>query len=128
MGCHHCSTKKFWEVVGEQVTKEVLEVLNGGPIPDGWNATMIVLIPKVPKPEKIKDLRAISLCNVLYKIVSKVLANRLKQILPEITAPTQSAFVPRRLISDNILIYYEMRHHTRKKRKGRRGLQPLNWT
>lgn len=49
--------KKFWEVVGERVTAEVLSVLNGGPFPEGWNETKIVLIPKVQKPERIKDLQ-----------------------------------------------------------------------
>ena len=90
--------KKFWEVVGTKVTEEVLAVLNGGPMPEGWNDTTIVLIPKVSRPDKIKDLRPISLCNVLYKIVSKVLANRLKKILPDIISSAQSAFVPGRLI------------------------------
>lgn len=113
--------KHVWEVVREQITKDVLEVLRGGQIPEGWNETTIVLIPKVPRPEKTKDLRPISLCNVLYKIVSKVLANRLKQILPEIIPPAQSAFVPGRLISHNILIAYEMTHYMRSKKKGKTG-------
>jgi hypothetical protein len=108
-------------VVGKKVTEEVLQVLNGGPIPVGWNDTTIVLIPKVPKPDKIKDLRPISLCNVLYKIVSKVLANRLKKVLPDIISPSQSVFVPGRLISDSILIAYEITHYTRNKRRGKGG-------
>jgi hypothetical protein len=100
--------KNFWEIVGEKVTQEALNVLNGGQLPEGWNETTIVLIPKVKNPDKLKDLRPISLCNVVYKIVSKVLANRLKLILPDIISPAQSAFVPGRLISDNILIAYDM--------------------
>jgi hypothetical protein len=113
--------KKFWDIVGEQVTSEVLGVLNGGPFPQGWNETTIVLIPKVSTPLSIKDLRPISLCNVLYKLVSKVLANRLKNILPEVISSTQSAFVPGRLITDNILIAYELTHYLKRKQKGKTG-------
>lgn len=82
--------KRFWDTVGPQVTQEVLGVLNGGAMPDRWNDTAIALIPKV-RPEKVTDLRPISLCNVVCKIVSKVLANRLKIILPDIITPTLRA-------------------------------------
>lgn len=105
--------------MGEKVTNEVL---NGGQIPKGWNETTVVLIPKVKHPERLKDLRPISLCNVLYKIVSKVLANRLKKILPDIISPAQSAFVPGRLISDNILIAYELSRYMKNKKKGKEGV------
>jgi hypothetical protein len=113
--------KKYWGVVGEKVTEEVLNVLNGGPMPETWNDTCVVLIPKIKDPESMKDLRPISLCNVVYKLVSKVLANRLKQILPEIISPNQSAFVPGRLITDNILLAYECTHLMKNKRTGREG-------
>jgi hypothetical protein len=67
--------------MGDHVVDAVLQVLNGGQVSDEWNDTFVVLIPKVKKPNRFKDLRDISLCNVvLYKIVSKVLANRLKLI------------------------------------------------
>jgi hypothetical protein len=95
--------KKHWDVVGEQLTKEVIEVLQGGQMPDGWNDTIISLILEVERPEKVTNLRPISLFNVIYKVVSKVLSNKLRQVLPDIITPNQSAFVPRRLILDNIL-------------------------
>jgi hypothetical protein len=107
--------------VGDRIIEEVLQVLRGGQMPDHWNDTTIVLIPKVKYPENIKDLRPISLCNVLYKLVSKVISNRLKGILPEVVSASQSAFVPGRLITDNILIAYEMTHFLKKRRKGESG-------
>jgi hypothetical protein len=72
--------KKFWHMVGPKVQEEVLAVLNGGNMPMGWNETTIVLILKVTNPERITQFRPISLCNVLYKLISKVLANRLKVV------------------------------------------------
>jgi hypothetical protein len=62
-------------------------------MPKSWNETVVVFIPKVINQEKIKDLRPISLCNVIYKITSKALSNRLKGILPEIISMNQSAYL-----------------------------------
>lgn len=117
--------KRFWHIIGVQVKKEVLEVLNTGDMPEGWNDTIIVLIPKVKEPEKLKDLRPISLCTVLYKLISKVLANRLKMVLPEVISLQQSAFVPGRFITDNALLAYELTHHIKKRRRGRHGTMAI---
>lgn len=80
--------KKFWHCVGQKVQQEVLQVLNGGDILNGWNEMTIVLIPKVHGPKRITEFRPISLCNVIYKLISKALANRLKLLLPDIISST----------------------------------------
>jgi hypothetical protein len=102
-----------------------MEVLRGGHIPAGWNDTIIALIPKTKKPERVIELRPISLYNVVYKLVSKVLSKRLRAILPEIITQNQSAFMPGRLISDNILIAYELTHYLLNKREGDLGYAAL---
>lgn len=117
--------RKYWQLVGDSVVQEVLHVLQGGSIPEGWNDTLVVLIPKVKNPERLKDLRPISLCNIVYKLVSTVIANRPKCILGEIISDNQSAFVPGRLISDNTLLAYELSHFLKRKRPGATGYAAL---
>lgn len=90
-------------------------------MPNGLNETIIVLIPNVERPSNMTELRPISLCNVLYKIVSKMLCNRLKKVLPSLIGPVQSAFVEGRVIRDNILIAFEAIHSTKRKTRDKKG-------
>ena len=76
----------FWFTSGEVVTKTVLNFLNSGIFPPNFNDTHIVLIPKVKEPKMITDYRPISLCDVVYKMASKAIANRLKN-LPSLVIP-----------------------------------------
>jgi hypothetical protein len=99
------------------VIRGVPEFFTSGVMPPGVNATSIVLIPKKEAPEQLKDFRPISLCNVIYKFVFKYLVNRLRPLLENIIAPTQSAFVCERLIPDNTLIVFECLHAIRQGRK-----------
>ena len=100
----------YWDTIGNDVTHSVLHFLNSACLLDNLNHTFITLIPKKNSPEYASDFRPISLCNVLYKIFSKVLANRIKKILPKIISEHQSAFTKSRLISDNILVAFESLH------------------
>lgn len=121
-GLHAIFYKRFWSMLGDDLTKEVLQAVNTCSIPDGWNDTAIVMIPKVNSPEKVTQFRPISLCNVVYKVISKMIAARLKIILSEIISTTRSAFVPGRMITDNILVAYECFHTIKKKKNGKEGL------
>lgn len=92
---------------------------------DSFNYSYIVLIPKIPNVVKSSDYRPISLCNVIYKLDSKFLANMLKIILPFIISPNQSAFIPRCLISDNVILVYVALHSMPRRQNGREGSMTL---
>lgn len=112
--------QKYWDLVGSDVINCVLEVLNVGGLPSGPNKNYISLIPKVKNPQKITDLRPISLCNLLYKIISKVLANCLNRILAAVIYELQSTFVPGRLITNNGFngVQNNALHRPKEERKG----------
>lgn len=85
------------------------------------NYTSIELVPKKKNSTEPTDFRPISLCNILYKLISKVLANRLKGELDDLISPNQSAFVSGRMIFDNTMVAYETIHTMRNQRVGNKG-------
>lgn len=105
-----------WPTVGNQVCSLIKEFFHTGFPLDEINSTDMVLIPKKDCPESVSDYRPISLCNFSYKIFSKVLANRLKPLMGKIITKNQRAFVPGRLIQDNLIIVHEIFHHMKNKR------------
>ena len=111
----------FWPTVKFIVIHTVLNFLNHGSAPPKFHDTHIVLIPKIKNPEKVTDYRPISLCNVAYKIASKMVANRMKVVLQDIINENQSEFVAECLIIDNVLVAHELMNHINKKKKGKWG-------
>jgi hypothetical protein len=79
--------QKNWDIVGPEVCKAIIFSLNNAVLHEDLNTMYIALIPKIKNPTCVTEFRPISLCNVLYKIILKVLANRLKGILPHIISP-----------------------------------------
>jgi hypothetical protein len=115
-----------WDIIGEDIVQTTLHILNNGGNPVNFNDTYICLIPKHNNPTTPADFRPISLCNVILKIITKTIANRIKEILPEVISPQQSAFLPGRLITDNTLLAFETFHylkHNKNKKKGYVGIK-----
>ncbi|KAK3204765.1 hypothetical protein Dsin_018811 [Dipteronia sinensis] len=112
--------KSYWDTVGSRVTAACLRCFNDGASMERLNETLITVIPKVSRTERLSDFRLVSLCNVLYKIIAKTLANRFRLVLGEVISKTQSAFIPGRFISDNKIIGVECLHNL-KRRKRKEG-------
>ncbi|XP_019155036.1 PREDICTED: uncharacterized protein LOC109151890 [Ipomoea nil] len=116
--------QKSWSVVGDDLTKFVLEFMKFGILPDGCNNTILTLIPEISSPKTVKHLWPISLCNTTYKLITNVLTNRLKGAIQKLIGPHQSSFEPGRQIADNILVYQEVLNLMKSKR-GSLGLMVL---
>lgn len=110
--------QKNWSVVGKDVIQLTRNFFLTGEIVDNMNATNIVLIPKKKQPAYLTELRPISLCNVVMKIIMKVIANRLNKVLETVFSDTQSAFLSGCLIFDNIMISFEVMHYLKRKKFG----------
>ncbi|XP_073280655.1 uncharacterized protein [Primulina huaijiensis] len=111
--------QRFWTLIGIDVFSSCVGWLQAMIFPPTLNDANVVLIPKCKNPQAMKDFRPISLCDVLYKIISKVLANRLKKVLPHVISPFQSAFVAGRSITDNIQISFEITHYMKRQTRGK---------
>ena len=100
--------KASWSIIGNDFIVAVQSFFMKGFLPKGLNTTILALIPKKEAAIEIRDYRPISCCNVLYKVISKIIANRLKGTLPQCISPNQSAFVRDRLLVENLLLATEI--------------------
>ncbi|GKF18807.1 putative RNA-directed DNA polymerase, eukaryota, reverse transcriptase zinc-binding domain protein [Tanacetum coccineum] len=103
--------KEAWDIVADDVIMAIQEFFTNDILLKELNHTIIALVPKVGSPARINDYRPISCCNVLFKCISKIIANHIKESLSYLVSPNQSIFVPGRQISDNILLTQELMHN-----------------
>jgi hypothetical protein len=102
--------KKYWEIVREDVLHCIWLFFKRNFLQRIQNHSFIALVPKVSGSHTAYQFRPISLCNIVYKIISKILANRLKVHMHKIISHFQSAFVPKRHIQDNTILAHELLH------------------
>lgn len=100
----------FWSDINDAVIQEVKSLFEEVYLYKKQNHTNLCLIPKIDNPMMMSDFRPIALCNVSYKIISTILVNRLKKHISGITLEEQAAFIPGRVITDNIIISHEVFH------------------
>lgn len=95
-------------MVGDRIIDTVMEFFSSDNLYQPINCTTVTLVPKVTNPSRITVFRPISCCTLLYKIISNLITNRLQGIMDDLVDRNQSAFVPGRLINDNIILSHEL--------------------
>lgn len=120
-----CFYQRYWSMVRDEACEAILSFLNYEQDMSAINYTYLVMIPKHNNPKNITKYRPISLCNVLHKIVTKLLANRMKEIMPAIISQNHCAFIPGTQISNNILAAYETLHTMKIKLHGNKGYMTI---
>ena len=111
-----------WSIVGPEVLAAIREFFVSGQLLKQWNATTLVLIPKISNASSISDFRPISCLNTLYKVISKLLTGRLQGLLSEVIGQSQSAFLPGRTLAENVLLATEMVHGYNRQNISPRGM------
>ena len=119
-GLHAGFFQFFWPTVGASMVQEVQKIFSEKRVPRYLNETLIALISKIQGLETLGNYRPISLCNIVYKTVTKLIVNRMRPLLDKIISPFQTAFVPGRRGTGNTIIVQEL-VHTISKAKGKEG-------
>lgn len=87
----------YWDIVGKSVENMCKEVFSIGKIPMEINHTYVCLIPKSPSAANLKEFRPINLCNTTYKIITKIIDNRIRPLVENLIGLYQSSFLRNRL-------------------------------
>ncbi|KAK1308956.1 hypothetical protein QJS10_CPA09g00001 [Acorus calamus] len=125
-----------WDIIHSDIILAIQDFFRDRKILKATNTTFIALIPKGPNPSTVKDFRPISLCNQWYKIMSKIIARRIASLLDKLILPQQVAYVPGRIISDNICLAHELAHRMKVNLRGgsmcikvdiSKAFDKLNW-
>ncbi|MCI02468.1 RNA-directed DNA polymerase (Reverse transcriptase) [Trifolium medium] len=114
--------KLFWDVIGDDIWKFVQSAFEHGEYDPKVCETIIVLLPKGDSQNTFKDFRPISLCNVTYKLISKIIVSRLQPFLDGIISPLQNSFIPGRSTKDNAIVLQEVLHFMRKSKRKKGGM------
>lgn len=115
-----------WEFIGNDVVEGVQGFFCGHPLPRSFTCSLISLIPKVDLPKYCANFRPISLCNFIYKVISRVLSDRLVEVLPILISEEQGAFVKGRAIVHNLSLAKEMIKHLGHRGRGRNVIFKLD--
>lgn len=107
-------------MIGADVTHAIQDFFTGGTVSRAVNHTFLTRIPKQTAANQVDQFRLIASCNVIYKVITKILANRLKDRLNSIIHPSQATFIPSRSILDNCIIHQEVMHYLNRE-KGKTG-------
>ncbi|KAK4382073.1 hypothetical protein Sango_2907500 [Sesamum angolense] len=107
-GYTSCFFKKAWNIVGDLVCRAVMDFFRSGRMLRQLNHTIIALVPKSEHSPSVADYRPISCCNVIYKVITKIIADRLSHRLVQLIDSSQAAFVGGRNITNNIFLAQEM--------------------
>ena len=119
-GFHPLFFQKSWETISHDLHLQISECFKYANVPEHLCNALICLIPKVEHPTTVKQLRPISLCNTIYKVITKIIVQRLKPIMPNWISPNQNGFIKGRGPEVNIVVATEILHSMNKK-KGKKG-------
>ncbi|CAK8578049.1 unnamed protein product [Lathyrus sativus] len=110
--------KSCWEILGEDFSNCILEFFNTGYLPKSFASSFISLVPKTKNTQHFEDFRPITLVSCVLKVISKMLASKLRKVIHKIISPSQTAFIPERQIYDGVLLANEVADFAKRSKMG----------